>query len=87
MAATLARRVRLPIGTAARFFCAKYCVRSDVMYERAPPRLTAPNERRAFETYQEALALEAAGDAMAALPLYMRVGKLSAEVARVFRLV
>ena len=32
-------------------------------------------------------ALEAAGDAMAALPLYMRVGKLSAEVARVFRLV
>ena len=26
-------------------------------------------------------------DAMAALPLYMRVGKLSAEVARVFRLV
>ena len=40
-----------------------------------------------FETYQEALALEAAGDAMAALPLYMRVGKLSAEVARVFRLV
>jgi hypothetical protein len=57
------------------------------MYERAPPRLTAPNERRAFETYQEALALEAAGDAMAALPLYMRVGKLSAEVARVFRLV
>ena len=52
-----------------------------------PPRLTAPNERRAFETYQEALALEAAGDAMAALPLYMRVGKLSAEVARVYRLV
>ena len=72
-----------PVGAG----CAKYCVRSDVMYERVPPRLTAPNERRAFETYQEALALEAAGDAMAALPLYMRVGKLSAEVARVFRLV
>ena len=72
-----------PVGAG----CAKYCVRSDVMYERVPPRLTAPNERRAFETYQEALALEAAGDAMAALPLYMRVGKLSAEVARVFSLV
>ena len=37
----------------------KYCVRSDVMFNRDPPECTAPNDLKAFELYMEARALEA----------------------------
>jgi hypothetical protein len=64
----------------------KYCLRTDVMYERDPPICTEPNDVQAFELCQAARALEANGRAMDALPLYMRARKLSRGIAKAFRL-
>ena len=71
-----------PVGAG----CAKYCLRTDVMYERSPPICTEPKDVKAFELILEARAKEAAGEPMEALPLYMRAKKLSAGIARAYRL-
>ena len=42
------------------------------MFERDPPRLTAPNDPRAFELYQQAREMEAAGQPMEAMMLFSR---------------
>lgn len=64
----------------------KYCLRTDVMYRRVPPRGTEPRDVQAFGLVQQARACEARGDPMAALPLYMRAAKMSDEIGRAFRL-
>ena len=64
----------------------KYSVRSDVMFERDPPVCTAPNDLKAFELYQQARELEAAGEPMEALPLLMRASKLSPGIKHAYRL-
>ena len=64
----------------------KYCVRSDVMFNRDPPECTAPNDLKAFELYMEARALEADGRAMEAVKLFMRASKLSPGIRKAFRM-
>ena len=64
----------------------KYCLRSDVMYERRPAICTAPNDVQAYSLVLEARAKEAAGEPMEALPLYMRASKMSREVKRMCQL-
>ena len=71
-----------PVGAG----CAKYCLRTDVMYERRPPICTEPKDVKAFELIVAARAKEAAGEPMEALPLYMRAKKLSDGIARAYRL-
>lgn len=66
--------------------CHKYCLRTDVMYRRVPPRGTAPHDVQAFELVLQARAAEARGAPMEALPLYRRAAKLSLEIGRAFRL-
>ena len=66
--------------------CTKYCLRTDVMYTRVDPICTAPNDLKAFELVQQARALEADGEPMQALPLYMRAAKLSEGIAKAYRL-
>ena len=64
----------------------KYCVRSDVMFERDPPRLTAPNDLRAFELYQQAREMEAAGQPMEAMMLFRQASKASPGIKEAYRL-
>ena len=64
----------------------KYCLRSDVMYERRPALCTAPNDVAAYALVLEARAKEAGGAPMEALPLYMRAAKVSREVKRMCQL-
>lgn len=64
----------------------KYCLRTDVMYERRPPVCTAPNDVQAYELVREARAREAAGEPMDAMKLYMRAAKMSHAVARACQL-
>ena len=66
--------------------CTKFCLRTDVMFERCTPICTAPNDKLAFDLVMQARAREAAGVPMEALPLYMRAAKLSHGVAKAFRL-
>ena len=66
--------------------CVKYCLRSDVMYRRVEPICTAPKDIEAYELVVQARDLEAGGEPMAALPLYMRAAKLSQGIAKAYRL-
>ena len=71
-----------PVGPGAL----KYCIRSDIMFERDPPQCTAPNDLEAFELYERARALEADGRTMEALPLFMRSAKISPGIRKAFRM-
>lgn len=71
-----------PVGKNAT----KYCLRSDVMYERRPPICTLPKDLLAYDLVREARAKEAAGLPMEALPLYMRAAKQSPAVAKACQL-
>jgi hypothetical protein len=64
----------------------KYCLRTDIMYERRPPICTAPHDVRAYELVCEARAKEARGETMEALPLYMKAAKMSDDVAKACQL-
>uniref|UniRef100_A0A7S0J6S5 Fe2OG dioxygenase domain-containing protein n=1 Tax=Calcidiscus leptoporus TaxID=127549 RepID=A0A7S0J6S5_9EUKA len=64
----------------------KYCLRSDVMYERVPKACVTPQDLEAYELYQRARELEASGATMDALHLFMRCRKLSKTIARAYRL-
>ena len=56
------------------------------MYTRVDPICTAPNDLKAYEMVQRARELEADGEPMEALPLYMRAAKLSEGIAKAYRL-
>jgi hypothetical protein len=71
-----------PVGKSA----CKYCLRSDVMYERTPPICTAPEDLRAYGLVREARAKEASGLPMEALPLYMRAATMSHAGAKACQL-
>ena len=71
-----------PVGKHAT----KYCLRSDVMYERRPHICTAPNDVKAYELLLAARAKEAQGEPMDALPLYMRAAKMSEAIAKACQL-
>ncbi|KAL1527074.1 hypothetical protein AB1Y20_015757 [Prymnesium parvum] len=64
----------------------KYCLRTDVMYDRDPPMCTEPDDVLAFELYEKARELDAAGHAMDALPLFKRAAKLSEGIAKAYRI-
>ena len=56
------------------------------MYRRNPPMCTEPNDLLAFELYQQARELDAAGEAMEAMRLFRRAAKLSEGIARAYRI-
>ncbi|RNF17028.1 uncharacterized protein Tco025E_04960 [Trypanosoma conorhini] len=86
-------------GSAVFFFCdvlhealpvgkggSKYIIRGDFLYRREPPILTAENDKRAFELYEQARVAESGGNAMLACELFQRVRKLSKGVAELYQL-
>mmetsp|Transcript_8851 Transcript_8851/g.29177 ORF Transcript_8851/g.29177 Transcript_8851/m.29177 type:complete len:112 (+) Transcript_8851:59-394(+) len=64
----------------------KYCLRTDVMYERRPPICTAPHDVEAYALLLRARELEAAGEPMEAVALYRRIKRLSDGIAAACRL-
>lgn len=66
--------------------CAKYLIRTDVMYRRVPPLLDTPNDKKAFELYREAELLEADGHPAEAAKMFRRCMKLSPGLAEVYGL-
>ncbi|RNF02431.1 hypothetical protein TraAM80_06407 [Trypanosoma rangeli] len=86
-------------GSAAFFFCdvlheaspvgeggSKYIIRGDFLYRREPPILTAENDKKAFELYEQARVAESGGNATLACELFQRVRKLSKGVAELYQL-
>ena len=66
--------------------CEKYCLRTDIMYQRREPLCTAPGDMEAFALVQEAGAHEAAGRVKEAGVCYRRAAKLSPGIAKAYRL-
>lgn len=64
----------------------KYCLRTDVMYERTPRQCVSPNDVEAYQTYQRARQLEVDGKTMEALEHFMRARKLSPLIAAAYGL-
>ena len=59
----------------------KHIVRSDVLFERAPPIFDAPKEREAFATYEAGVLLSEAGRHGDAVANFVRAAKLAPDLA------
>uniref|UniRef100_A0A7S3W6W1 Fe2OG dioxygenase domain-containing protein n=1 Tax=Strombidinopsis acuminata TaxID=141414 RepID=A0A7S3W6W1_9SPIT len=64
----------------------KFTMRTDVMYERNPAACVTPEDHEAYELIRRAATLEASGQAMEALPLLQQAAKMSAVIAKAYRL-
>jgi hypothetical protein len=65
----------------------KYILRGDLLYQRKPPLFDDdPNAEEAFRLLQEAAAEEANGNADKAVLMFMKVAKLSKNVAALYRM-
>eukprot|EP00038_Savillea_parva_P011084 m.194973 g.194973 ORF g.194973 m.194973 type:complete len:352 (+) comp19349_c0_seq1:138-1193(+) len=62
----------------------KYIIRSDLMYHRSPPICDSPNDRAAFELYQEADELSAQGKVQEAMAAYRRFRRMSPALAAIY---
>lgn len=64
--------------------CAKYIIRTDVMYERRPALCDTPQEREAFDLFRRAELLEHEGDSEQAMRLFRRAFKLAPAMAEIY---
>eukprot|EP00796_Vickermania_ingenoplastis_P007095 gene7095-5029_t len=64
----------------------KYICRADLLYRRTPPILTAPEDVKAFELYENARLEESKGNVMEACRMFQKVRNLSRGVAELYQL-
>jgi len=62
----------------------KYIIRTDVLYHRSPELCTEPDDKAAFDMYQEAQLLAEQGHCDASVQLFRRAFKRSAALAKVY---
>lgn len=64
----------------------KYICRGDLLYQRTPPILTAPEDLEAFQLYERARQEESRGNSSAACQLFRRVRMVSQGVAQLYQI-